>query len=99
MKLHLKGWLLVRLLQHGAAWDAELAAAARAEYGPATRLGGICLALEELASGGLVQRLSERLLEIPAAAAPRLSFRYVLTPFGAQRMHDTGLLPIQEQVR
>ena len=95
MKLHMKGWLLVRLLQHGAAWDSELAEAAAREYGAATRPGGICLALEELASGGLVQRLSERLLALERGV-PRLSFRYTLTPFGAQRMRDTGLLPAQE---
>ncbi len=98
MKLHTKGWLLVRLAEGGAAWDSELADAARAEYGPGTALGGICLALEELASGGLVQRLSERLLP-GALQTPRLSFRYTLTRFGMQRMRDTGLASTTEKMQ
>lgn len=90
MKLPQKGWLLCRLSSHGADWDSGLVAAAEQAYGAEVRGGGIRLALEELASAGLVQRCAERLL--PGDGVPRLSFRYQLTAFGLQRMRDTGLL-------
>ncbi|MDE3011736.1 MAG: hypothetical protein KGI67_12700 [Pseudomonadota bacterium] len=89
MKLPQKGWLLTALARGGPAWDEELQRGANAEYGSETRRGAIRLALEELAAAGLVQHCSERLDS--TGGRSRLSFRYRLTPFGLERMRDTGL--------
>lgn len=88
MKLHLKGYLLQRLSRRSDDWDTRLVGEVLAEYG----LQGLhwCnnlhIALDELASGGLIEPLEARLMD------GQLQFRYRLTDFGRQRMADTGLL-------
>jgi hypothetical protein len=91
MKLHQKGWLLVRLQAQGASWDSELVAATLDAYGQTgvRAAGSVRVALHELAAGGLILRCAERLLQ--DGQRERLSFRYELSEFGRQRMRDTGL--------
>ena len=92
MKLHLQGYLLVHLSKVSDMWDEELVAAAMREYGHSGDYWQktIRVALDELAAAGLLTRLQSELKAI--RGTPRLSFRYALTPFGRERMIDTGLL-------
>lgn len=92
MKLHQKGFLLVELSRFDSLWDQSLINSACKEY----ELSGsysqraLSIALDELASAGLIQRLEEKL--IPSHGKQILSFRYKLSEFGKKRMQDTGLL-------
>ena len=50
------------------------------------------IALDELASAGLINRIGHRLDDGEAIAKDRLLFKFALSDFGRQRMLDTGLL-------
>lgn len=92
MKLHQKGFLLVQLSRTDSLWDASLIDRTCSEYclsGNYTRRA-ISIALDELASAGLIQKLEEKLTTLQGEQI--LSFRYRLSDFGRQRMQDTGLL-------
>jgi hypothetical protein len=91
MRPPLKGYLLQTLLGCGESWDFRLVEAGLAAYGlrGAHWYNTLQVALDELASAGLTERLESRLAE------GRLQFRYRLTEFGRQRMADTGLLPAE----
>jgi len=87
MKLHLKGFLLQELARLDVGWDTRLVGAALDTYG----LSGLhwCntlhIALDELSSAGLIERLEARLED------GLLQFCYRITAFGRTRMADTGL--------
>ncbi len=95
MKLHQKGFLLVALSREEVAWDYMLVAQALAEYGVTGRrwVNSIRVALDEMASGGLIARVEERLDDGSYVAPGKVLFRYQLTDFGRRRMKDTGLSP------
>lgn len=97
MKLHQKGYLLVALSQRRDAWDYELVAQTMAEYGTTSRqaMNTIRVALDEMASAGLLARLEEQLDDGTHLQAGKVLFRYGLTDFGRRRMRDTGLLPAE----
>lgn len=90
MKLHHKGYILVELERDTMLWDKVLIDGAMTEY----NLNGdywinhFSIILDELASAGLISREDHRLDNL----SDRLMFKYRLTDFGRQRMHDTGLL-------
>lgn len=91
MKPPLKVYLLQSLLGRGESWDFRLVEAGLAAYG---LRGGhwhnsLHVALDELASAGLIECQEARLAE------DRLQFRYRLSEFGRQRMADTGLMPAE----
>lgn len=94
MKLHQKGFLLVKLSKGGSMWDYELVAMALSEY----RLSGIHwvrtvrVALEELAAAGLVTRVAEKIDDGSHAGKGKVLFTYQLSEFGRSRLRDTGLL-------
>ena len=92
MKLHQKGFLLVELSRADSLWDYDLITIALTEY----KLSGdywektLRIALDELAAGGLITRLEEKLQDDNHRLG--LFFRYCLSDFGRNRMLDTGLL-------
>lgn len=96
MKLPQKGFLLVTLYQYRNLWDFELITLAIAEY----RLKGnywinhFSIALDELASAGLITRIGHRLDDGSVIEKDRLLFEFSLSDFGRQRMLDTGLLDL-----
>lgn len=96
MKLPQKGFLLVTLNQYRSQWDFELINLAMAEYG----LNGdywinhFSIALDELASAGLIIRIGHRLDDGNAIAPDRLLFDFMLSDFGRERMLDTGLIDL-----
>jgi hypothetical protein len=91
MKLHQKGFLLVHLNLSESLWDHEIIAATLNEY----ELQGaywenhIRVSLDELAAGGLITRLEEKLVKQHGQAI--LQFRYQVSPFGKTRIVDAGL--------
>jgi hypothetical protein len=92
MKLHQKGFLLVSLSKVESMWDQTLIEQTFKEYGSAGEYAEntIRIALDELAAGGLINRLEEK-LEIHNGKQ-KLFFKYQLSDFGKTRMQDTGLL-------
>lgn len=94
MKLHQKGFLLVQISRKTDAWDYDLVEQALGEYGVSGRhaINTIRVALDELAAGGLLERLEEKLDDGSHVGAGKVLFRYRLTDFGRARMRDTGLL-------
>lgn len=94
MKLHQKAFLLIEISKVADAWCSDLIATASREYGLAAthRINGLKVALDELASAGLIARIDNK-LEGAATAGERLQFNYRLTDFGRARMIDSGLLP------
>ncbi len=92
MKLHQKGFLLVALSKVDSLWDQSLIAQTFEEYGSAGEYAEntIRIALDELAAGGLITRLEEK-LDIHNGGH-KLVFKYQLSDFGRSRMQDTGLI-------
>ena len=92
MKLHQKGFLLVSLSKVDSMWDHTLIEQTFTEYGSAGEYAEntIRIALDELAAGGLISRLEEK-LEVHNGKQ-KLFFKYQLSDFGKTRMQDTGLL-------
>lgn len=92
MKLHQKGFLLVTLSKADSLWDESLIAQTFEEYGSAGEYAenSIRIALDELAAGGLITRLEEK-LDVKNGRQ-KLIFKYQLSNFGRSRMQDTGLL-------
>ena len=94
MKLHQKGFLLVKLSKVVSMWDHELVAMALSEYRLSGRhwISTLRVALEELAAAGLVTRVAEQLDDGSHAGKGKVLFNYQLSEFGRSRMRDTGLL-------
>jgi hypothetical protein len=92
MKLHIKGFLLVELSQSERMWDDALIQRTMNEYKTSGEYmaNSLKIALDELASAGLITRLSVKL--DPSSTHPALLFEYALSDFGRSRMQDTGLL-------
>ena len=92
MKLHQKGFLLVQLSRTDSLWDDGLIDRTCSEYSLSGNYirRAISIALDELASAGLIQKLEEKLTSLQGKQI--LSFRYRLSDFGRKRMQDTGLL-------
>jgi hypothetical protein len=91
MKLHQKGFLLVHLNQAGSLWDEEIILATFNKYeiqGPYWE-NHIRVSLDELAAGGLITRLEERLSKVNGQSV--LNFRYQVSAFGKTRIQDAGL--------
>lgn len=87
MKLPVKGFLLQELCRRSQSWDTGLVGAAMADYGLRGQhaCNTLHIALDELASAGLIERVNSTLED------GMLQFCYRLTDFGRQRMADTGL--------
>ncbi len=95
MKRHQKAFLLIALHQRKVLWDHELLDAVAAEYGPPARYGvnNVRVALDEMASCGMIERVDRQLDDGTHLVAGKVLFRYRLTAFGLARMAATGLLP------
>ena len=94
MKLPQKGFPLITLNQYPSLWDFELIQRALVEYELQGHywINHFSIALDELASAGLINRIGHRLDDGEAIAKDRLLFKFALSDFGRQRMLDTGLL-------
>ncbi|MDI1300246.1 hypothetical protein [Methylotenera sp.] len=92
MKLHHKGFLLVSISKSGGIWDQQLIEKVLTEYDESGsfREKTLRIALDELASAGLIKRIESKLETINGNA--KLIFKYQVSDFGITRMVDTGLL-------
>lgn len=89
-KVHIKGYILQLIAHTEGMWDNEIANAVCDEYGGAGPYwqGTVRVMLTDLYSGGLITSLEERF----DAYSDKMRFRFALSPFGRERMADTGLL-------
>lgn len=94
MKMHQKGFLLVQLSECDSMWDYELVAKALSEYSLSGLhwISTMRVALEEMASAGLVTRVAGKVCDGSHAGIGKVLFNYKLSEFGRSRLHDTGLL-------
>ncbi|MBL8883533.1 MAG: hypothetical protein JNL45_10835 [Hyphomicrobium sp.] len=92
MKIHQKGFLLQQLSNSDRIWDVELVKRLLGYYG----LTGLYwenntrVTLDELTAAGLIKSVDRKLVDL--GGRTQLIFEYQLTPFGRERMIDTGLL-------
>lgn len=89
-KLPHKAYLLTVLAEQGMTWDKPVIEAAMKEYGLSGKYwyNHFSLALDELASAGLIEHRSHRMDEVTG----QLTFECNITSFGRQRMAETGLI-------
>jgi hypothetical protein len=94
MKLHHKAFLLVEISKVSSIWDSDLIAKAMKEYGLSGKhwINTLRIALDELASAGLIVRVSSRIDDGKQLLPGALLFHWKLSEFGRTRMRDTGLL-------
>ena len=94
MKMHQKGFLMVQLSQCNSMWDYELITKMLSEYSLSSLhwTSTIRVALEELASAGLVTRVAAKVSDGTHAGIGKVLFEYKLSEFGRNRLNDTGLL-------
>ena len=93
-ELHLKAYLLRLLQAHaGGLWDYAIVDDVLQAYGysGAYWRGAIRVMLAELFTGGLISEIDARLDDGSLAEPGRALLKYQLTPFGRQRMLDTGI--------
>lgn len=92
MKLHQKGFLLATLSKSEGMWDYQLTTKVFEEYTESGdfREKTIRIALDELSSAGLINRIESKLETINGKA--KLLFKYQISDFGISRMLDTRLL-------
>jgi hypothetical protein len=93
-KLHIKGYILQTLnrRQEGL-WDHQIAEQVLKEYGlrgPYWR-GNVRLTLTDLYAGGLLEEMDQGLDDGSHFGDGKVLFKFRLSPFGLERMRDTGL--------
>ncbi len=91
-KIHMKGFIL-QLLAKQAMWDHEIADAVEKEYGYSGKYwhGEIRATLTDLFSGALVEEQEDALDDGKYFGAGKILVKFSLTPFGKERMQETGL--------
>lgn len=92
--VHMKGFILQLLETAGASWDYEVADQTMSAYELSGEYwyGTVRLTLTDLYSGGLVREVESDVDPAKSFGVERLLIKFELTPFGRQRMLDTGLL-------
>ncbi len=94
-KVHMKGYILCLLNDSpGGMWDYEISDAVLKEYSHTGYYwkGEVRAALADLFSGALVEELEDALDDGKHFAKGKILCKFNLTPFGKQRMQDTGLI-------
>lgn len=90
-RVHIKGFVLQKLLRDGPLWDHEVVAAVEDEYGVSGEYwaGTVRLTLTDLYSGGLLDEVGADV--DPARGGEKLMLRYQVNGFGRERMAQSGL--------
>ena len=94
-QVHIKGRLLQMLEEGGPQWDYELSARIAREYEEVHGdywAGTVRLNLADLYSGGLIYEEDESVEPANGRNQEKALFQFALSPFGRQRMIETGLL-------
>jgi hypothetical protein len=93
-KLHIKGYILQTLQQRQEGlWDHQLADQVLNEYGLTGGYwrGTIRVTLADLYAGGLIEEIEQALDNGSHFGDGKVLFKFRLSPFGLERMRDTGL--------
>ena len=90
-RVHIKGFVLQKLLADGPLWDHEVVAAVATEYGTSGEYwaGTVRLTLTDLYSGGLLDEVGA---DVDADRENKITLRYQVNEFGRERMIQSGLL-------
>jgi hypothetical protein len=93
-KLHIKGYILQTLnrRQEGL-WDHQIAEQVLKEYGLRGDYwrGTVRVTLTDLHAGGLIEEIEQALDDGSHFGDGKVLFKFRLSPFGLERMRDTGL--------
>lgn len=93
-KLHIKGYILQTLNgRQGGLWDHQIAEQVLTEYGLRGGYwrGNVRLSLTDLYAGGLIEEIEQALDDGSHFGDGKVLFKFRLSPFGLERMQDTGL--------
>ena len=93
-KLHIKGYILQTLQrQQEGMWDYQIAEQVLNEYGLRGDYwkGNVRLALTDLHAGGLLEELDQALDDGSHFGNDKVLFKFRVSPFGLERMRETGL--------
>lgn len=95
-RVHIKGYVLQKLLADGPLWDHEVVAAVEQEYGlsGAYWAGTVRLTLTDLYSGGLLDEVGADVDPARSTDGEKLTLRYRVNGFGRERMIQSGLLAV-----
>jgi len=91
--MHLKGFMLQQLEQHGQMWDYELAEACMREYHLSGDYwyGTIRITLTDLYSSGLLDEVEVTVDSSKSMGKEKILFKFALNDFGRERMAQSGL--------
>ncbi|MDQ4118506.1 MAG: hypothetical protein M3235_16310 [Actinomycetota bacterium] len=91
-RVHIKGFVLQKLLADGPLWDHEVVAAVENEYGVSGEYwaGTVRMTLTDLYSGGLLDEVGADV--DGGGAGEKVTLRYQVNDFGRERMTQSGLL-------
>lgn len=93
-KLHIKGYILQILQQRQEGlWDHQIAQQVLNEYGLHGQYwrGNVRLTLTDLYAGGLLEEMDQALDDGSHFGDGKVLFKFRVSPFGLERMRDTGL--------
>lgn len=92
--MHIKGFILQKLLTDGPLWDYELVEAVKHEYTVSGEYwtGTVRLTLTDLYSGGLLDQLDTASGAAGDGDQQKILFRYQVNSFGRKRMEQSGIL-------
>lgn len=96
--VHMKGYVLQKLLQDGPLWDYEIVDAVEKRFGTtgAYWTGTVRLTLIDLYSGGLLNELDVTVDPARSDGQEKPLFQYEVNEFGRERMEQSGLLGVME---
>ena len=96
--VHMKGFVLQKLLQDGPMWDHEIVDAVAKRFGTSGPYwtGTVRLTLIDLYSGGLLNELDVTVDPAKSDGQQKPLFRYEVNAFGRERMEQSGLLGVIE---
>lgn len=94
--MHMKGFVLQKLLADGPLWDYEMVDAVQREYQVSGEYwtGTVRLTLVDLYSGGLLDELDIAVEPAENGGKEKVRFRYQVNDFGRERMVQSGLLEV-----
>ncbi len=95
-RVHIKGFVLQKLLADGPLWDHEVVVAVESEYGVSGEYwaGTVRLTLTDLYSGGLLDEVGADVDPTRTGGEDKITLRYKVNDFGRERMAQSGLLEV-----
>ena len=93
-RVHIKGYVLQKLLRDGPLWDYEVVDAVENEYGLSGEYwaGTVRLTLTDLYAGGLLDEMGTDVDPARTGGKEKILFRYQVNDFGRDRMAQSGLM-------